>query len=178
MKKSLILLFILVAQLSALELPSPPTGFSWQECNEIKGAFLKPQNWHFKKVIKESSMAYFITKENIDKAGMFETGMSLNVIKNIDKKMNMTPTMYAVEFAKAAKNQHTFLDTWSRNMGPFKSIGFVYKKDDFIFHKLLISNDKTGTLYLFIFEAHSKNWDQARILGNEMLKKLFIDDSV
>ena len=63
----LVLLALLVPfSVFATELPSPPNGYSWVSCKEIKGAFLMPLGWHFKKGMQGETLGYFFTKENID----------------------------------------------------------------------------------------------------------------
>ncbi len=179
---SFVIFPLLFLKVNAMDLPKPPNGFEWVECKEIKGAFLKPKNWYFKKVIKENSKGYFISKENIDKEGMFETGLTINVIQNLHKKLGVSPTKYAIHFMEAAASANKLKDKWENKMGPFNSIGFRYDKKQenrvFTFHNFLVANDKTGTLYFFIFEAPSKSWDKAWELGHIMLKKLMIDDVI
>ncbi len=179
---SLAILIIFSANVNANELPKPPKSFSWAKCEEIKGAFLKPKGWHFKKGEKGSTQGYFITKENIDQKGSFETGLTVNVTKETSKKMNMTPHQYALKFWATAKKEHKFIEEWAKDMGPFKSLGFVYEKAEgkkkYKYHNLLIANEETGTLYLIIFEAPSKSWERAWSKGHSMLNKFLIDSEI
>jgi hypothetical protein len=57
--------------LPALELPTAPEGFSWQKLKEIKGAVLMPNGWHFKQEGGSPTLAYFVSRENIDKEGRY-----------------------------------------------------------------------------------------------------------
>jgi hypothetical protein len=52
---------------AAIDVPPPPPGFTWQEIPELKAAILKPNGWFFKREEQKGTLAYFITKENLDK---------------------------------------------------------------------------------------------------------------
>lgn len=40
-----------------MDLPPPPSGFSWQEVPELKAAFLKPNGWFFKREEEKGTLA-------------------------------------------------------------------------------------------------------------------------
>src|SRR5215471_19269896 len=79
-------------------LPPAPSGFSWQRLDTIKCAVLKPDGWFFKQTRKGQTDGFFITKEDIDKAGVFQTGLTLNCIRDVPKKTGKTPSEYAASF--------------------------------------------------------------------------------
>lgn len=170
--------------LHALDLPAPPKGFVWVEAIEIKGAFLKPTNWYFKKHKQGMTQGYFITKEDINKKGHFSTGATINVIPNIPSKTNMTPTEYAKAFIKkASASRQIIKEPWRHSMGPFNSYGVVLKNSDpkqgdYNTHNLVIGNDSTGTAYLVIYEAPSVNWRESWKIGEIILGKLYIDSDI
>jgi hypothetical protein len=66
---------------STMELPPPAPGFTWQEIPELKAAFLRPNGWFFKREESKGTLAYFITKENIEVSGEFQTGLTINVFQ-------------------------------------------------------------------------------------------------
>ena len=179
-----LILVILTNHSQALELPSPPKGFVWVEASEIKGAFLKPTNWYFKKYKQGTTQGYFITKENIEKKGYFITGASINVIPNIPSKTNMSPTNYAKAFIReASESRQVIKKPWRRSMGPFNSYGVVLKnsdpkRGDYNTHNLVISNDATGTAYLVIYESPTTNWKESWKIGKIILGKLYIDSDI
>ena len=163
-------------------MPAPPKGYDWARCSEIKGAFLRPIGWHFRKDKRGETIGFFITKEDITKTGSFKTGLTVNVIPDIPKKKSMSPYDFARQVRETAKESSKLTKEWNKDMGPFKSVGFVYdKKDDagnFTVHNLLIANNKTGTLYLVIFEAPSAEWTETWKIAEPMLKYLYIDDTI
>ena len=188
MKISVILIFLLAASCISTAraddavMPPPPKGYTWAKCPEIKGAFLRPTGWHFKKGKRGDTLGIFITKEKIDRKGQFTTGLSINVIPGIPKKKSMTPYKFARQFRESARKSSTFTKEWDKDLGPFKSVGFVYDKKDkagsYTVHNLLIANNKTGTLYLVMFEGPSAEWPETWKTGEPMLQYLYIDDEV
>lgn len=188
MKRILILVFFslcitagdIFAQTPAL--PPPPPGYVWAECPEIKGAFLKPKDWHFKSSKKGDTRGFFITKEALGTNSQFTTGMTVNVVPNIPKKKDMSPYDFALRYREAARSTVTFAKEWNKNLGPFKSVGFVYSKDDkdgaFTVHTLLIANNKTGTLYMVLFEGPAAQWTEIWKTAEPMLQYLLIDDTI
>ena len=174
----------LCVMLSGAEEPpmKAPKGYTWALCPEIKGAFLKPDGWYFHKRRQGDTDAFFITKEKVDTKGGYKTGMSVTVIPGIPKKNKVAPSVYAGQYREAARKTVTFTKEWNKDMGPFKSVGFVFSKDDkagaFTVHNLLIANDKTGTIYLVLFEGPTAEWSAAWKIAEPMLEYLFIDDTI
>jgi len=170
------LVFLLQAA-SAIDLPTPPEGFSWQEIPELKAAFLKPAGWHFKREEQKGTLAYFITKENIEKTGEFQTGLTVNVFKNRKKS--------AVEQARdivdrIAADKHG--EKWGKDVGPFREFGCRTKDTDasgtIIMQTLSVANPKTNTLYLFIFESPESDWEKAWKIGEKIMDQLALDDAI
>ena len=160
------------------KLPAPPDNYSWKWCEDIKSAFLMPKGWHFKQMTKKGTYCCFIIKEDIDKLGKFDTGLTVNVIKDIPSKSKMSPSQYAQEYVKQAEASKKVLNKWTTVMGPFKAYGCLYASKGTMIHNLLIANDKTGSMYFVIFEAPEKEWKDAWKIGEPIMKKLLIDDEV
>lgn len=169
---------------AAQSLPAAPDGYRWERCPEIKGALLAPDGWHFKKQIETDTLAYFVSKENIDAAGEFTTGLSLNVLKNVNVVMQAPPSAFARELiAEAAATSNVREPAWTKSQGPFRSHGIVVTtpdldKGDYVTHMLAIANDSTGTLYLLTFESPVGDWAQASAIAEPMLKRLWIDSEI
>lgn len=179
------LLYLLASGLShALDLPSPPDGYEWVEAEDIKGAFLKPESWYFKKLIKGNSQGYFITKEDIDKDGSFFTGVTINVILNITEKTGKSASEYAEMYIQGAASASSQIKKpWTHQMGPFNSYGVVLtvadpNDGDYNAHHLANSNNQTNTLYLVIYEAPTEDWDSAWTIGEKVLGKLYINSDI
>ena len=177
------LLFLSVAAITQESaLPEPPKGYSWQWCEDIKGAFLKPDGWFFKKDAKGDTLGIFITKEDIGKDSQFRTGLTVNVIRKVAEKKKIPASEHIRQFRDSARKSTKFIREWDTDMGPFKAVGFLYEKQSkegaYRVHNLLIANDKTGTVYLVMFEAPVEEWEAAWRLGEPIMKKLYIDDEI
>jgi hypothetical protein len=61
-----------------------PAGFAWRPLAEINAAVQVPDGWFFRRDVcaatAQCAIAYFVSRENIDAKGFFETGLSLNVL--------------------------------------------------------------------------------------------------
>ena len=168
---------LLVYPQPATDLPVPPVGFSWQVIPELKAAFLRPNNWYFKREENQGTLAYFITKESIEYGGEFQTGLTVNVFRHRKDS--------AVEAAKSyvdqliAKNHG---EKWTKDVGAFKEFGCLTRYTDAngtaVFQTLMVANPKTNTLYLFIFESPEATWDSAWKTGKQIVDSLVIDDEI
>jgi hypothetical protein len=160
---------------SPTDMPTPPTGFAWQEIPELKAAVLRPSGWFFKREETKGTKAYFITKESIEDGGEFQTGLTVNVFQH--KKGS------AVESAKVfidqlAAKKHG--EEWAKDVGPFKEFGCLTRDTDAsgttVVQTLMVANPKTNTLYLFIFESPEPSWDSAWKVGKTIFDSLILDD--
>ena len=174
----------LLMTLTAFSQSLPPQfGFTWWKIPALKGALLVPNGWHKKETIKDGALAYFVTKTKIiDKKNGFKVGLTLNVFKDFQKTHGKEPLAWAKQYRQAASSKSKVLDTWDKNMGPFKSIGlqaeYVRGGQTLMTHQLFILNPKTGTLYFYIFESPKAEWNNEWKHGEKMLKLLMIDDEV
>ena len=179
----LLLLFVIATAQADNEPPmAPPQGYSWVNCPEIKGAFLLPDGWNFKSGKQGDTFGFFLTKEKIEEDGDFTTGMTVNVIPDIPIKKSSSPFNFALQLRESARQSSKFSKEWEKDMGHFKSVGFVYSKKDatgsFTVHNLFIANNQTGTLYLVLFEAPASEWQQIWKIAEPMLQYLYIDDTI
>jgi hypothetical protein len=144
-RPALFALLVLVLQSAlAIDLPVPPSGFTWQEIPELKAAFLRPDGWFFKKEEQRATLAYFITKEDIGKTGEFQTGLTVNVF-HLKKDSAVDRGRDLIDQIAAQKHA----DKFSREAGPFKEFGCVYRDTDAprtTVHNLTVANPKTNTL--------------------------------
>ena len=158
----------------AIDVPPPPPGFTWEEIPELKAAFLKPNGWFFKQEEQKGTLAYFITKEDIDKSGRFQTGLSVNVF-HLKKDPAVEKGRYIIATAKHGQK-------WTREVGPFREFGCLAKDTDstgiVVMQSLTVANPKTNTLYLFVFESPESEWEDAWKTGKQIMDMLAIDDEI
>jgi len=178
-KLFLLLLFttLILQTLSAIDLAAPPAGFTWQEIPELKAAFLRPSGWFFKREEQKGTLAYFITKEDIDQNGQFLTGLTINVF-HLKKDSAVERGKDLIDDLAATKHGQK----WARVFGSFKEFGCDYKDTDAsgttVVHNLTVANPKTNTLYLFIFESPEPEWTATWKVGKLIMDNLAIDDEI
>jgi hypothetical protein len=172
----LVAAFLLIQSTFARELPPAPPGFAWQEIPELKAALLRPNGWFFKREKQKDTLAYFITQENIDNGGEFQTGLTVNVSRRTDSAVERAKRM--VE--RIASTKHG--EKWAKEVGPFKEFGCLSKDSDAngttLMQTLAVANPKTNTLYLFMFESPESNWDAAWKTGKQIMDTLALDDGM
>ena len=168
---------LVVATLFGLGLPAPPSGFTWQEIPELKAALLKPNGWFYLREEGKGTLAYFITKEKIEKNGQFQTGLTVNVFhlkkdSAVERGKNMIQQLAASHHVKASE----------QSVGPFREFGCLAKDTDasgtIMMHTLAVANPTTNTLYLVIFESPEPEWDVAWKIGKQIVDMLALDDGV
>jgi hypothetical protein len=163
----------------ALDLPEPPDGFTWKRIPEIKASFLMPAGWHFKREKQKGILAYFITAEDFDKVGRFDTGLSLNVRRNL-KSTNAVE--YAKSFIAQMGKDNEVVRSWETEMGLLHGYGCLTRnagkaeEPTIMMHTLAIGNAKTNTLYVLWFESLEPEWDKAWTKGERILKLFVLDD--
>jgi len=185
MKTKLALILVGVCCLNTLarDLPKPPDGFKRVMICDDKMSLLQPDGWYFKKVSDKPDVeGYFVTKEKIETNGIFETGLSLNIAKNVKKQTGKKPSEYAAHYLAKQARRGKELDVFSRELGPFQNIGGRFlvkdKQGELILHFYIIANDTTGTIFIYMFESPKEKWDEAWKIGEVMFKNLHLDDEV
>ena len=151
----LLLLCILLVELTATfspatetPLPTSPPGYTRQQCREISCAFLKPAGWHYKHVVRKGQHACFITKEDIDAEGSFQTGLTVNLILMSHLKTGLPASEYASRFIETATSRKETLKRWASAQGPFQAQGCVIRDASagppVIVHNIFVSASYLG----------------------------------
>jgi hypothetical protein len=168
-------------------LPEPPKDFSWQQLPFAKASFLLPEGWHFKFVPnnKDERYEYYLTKENIDQKGIYQTGFDVIMIRGVPGKgKGKLPSEYSLEAVEKTEKKVKFQKKWNEKRGIFKEIGYIYvdnsdENASVTVHRLYISNDTTGTVYILTFEGLTKGWEGLwKTIGEPIFKNISIDESV
>lgn len=186
---SLLLVRPAAAQTSPPPTPSrqiaAPVGFNWQLLPEVNAAVPKPYTWNYKAEASRDAQAYFVTREKIMPGKQFQTGLSLNVVRQISVRSKQKADAYAQAFSarsgRAAGQQ--VLGQETKAQGPLRLYGVRYRvansgADAKIIQQWAIANTTTDTFYLLLFESPEKDWAQAWKLGEEMIKQIRLDAKV
>jgi hypothetical protein len=168
----------LAPTLYAADLPTPPSGFVWQQIPELKSAVLKPDGWYFKQEEKNGILGYFITKEDIAKAGHFDTGLTVNVFPKLGAGLAIERGKEVIDRVAAQHHEQT----WTQQEGQLQEFGCEIKDTDpngtVVMHALAVANTKTDTLYLLIFESPESEWNASWKIGKEMMGALKFDGDI
>jgi predicted nucleotidyltransferase len=183
-KLTVMLLFLGVSSVAGnaslqQELPAAPEGFSWQKLDEIRGAALLPKGWHFKKEQKKGTLAYFITREDIDKVGEYETGLTIQVFRQPQPN---TAEELAGAIIGDYKEKKELLKAWKTSAGIMNGWGYearIKSPDGAVtmVHGVILSNPNTKTFYLMIFESSEAKWESALKIW-EKLQMVAMNDQV
>ncbi len=170
-------LLLFATALPAADPPKAPAGFSWKNVASIKAAFLLPDKWFFKEELRKDVRGIFLSKENIDQSGKFDTGLTINVFKN-KKDAPARARQYIAEQAEGGD----VVNLWEAENGVLKLYGVrLHVTRDppaFTEHVLAIGNEKTDTLYILMFESPDATWDEAWKKGEVMLGNFRLDDEI
>jgi hypothetical protein len=168
----------LAATVHAADLPSPPSGFAWQQIPEVKSALLRPEGWYFKQEEKGGILGYFVTEQDINKAGHFETGLTVNVFPRLGEGLAVERGKALIDRVAGAHGEKT----WSQQVGQLQEFGCEVRDTDasgtVVMHALAVANTKTDTLYLLIFESPAGDWDTSWKIGKEMMDAVKFDDGI
>jgi tetratricopeptide (TPR) repeat protein len=166
-----------------MDLPAPPEAYDWVRMPLAQAAFVKPKGWFEVNKQTKDAITYVISKEKADDDNQFNTGLTLIAIKNLKSKKGISPTEFALKMVAEIKKSavDTVLQIKDISQGPFSSILVKYENsppglEPIIIHKVLTANEKTGSLYMILFEAPKVSWDKAWENGEVMMKYFLLDD--
>jgi hypothetical protein len=142
--------------LSAPNLPDPPDGFSWKRLEEVRATFLLPNGWHVNSEERGVTHAYFFTPEKLKKDVLFDTGLTINVVKDPTEK---DAVAYAQAFVAKSAQLFETIKQWQLEVGSFHGFGILTrqvtgaKEPMHVIGYLAIGNARTNTFYLLVFES-------------------------
>ena len=151
-----------------------PSGFEWYVFEAGDSACLRPLEWFVKAEVKGDTAALFMSKENIDKEGKFETGLSLNVIRKSHAKTGKSPSQYARAYLDELVSAH---DDAQRFENPpqdgMPGIGATYldqkASPPVVIYTFLLADDASDILRIFILEAPQREWAEVWARNEKIL---------
>lgn len=174
-----------------------PQGFTWRELKEINARVPMPEAWFFMHQKSGETSAYFMTKESIQKDGMFKTGFSLNAIRNAGKRMGR-PAAEIAEKLMRSLPLHPVSEVIKIDDEPL----YLYRRD-FVsldiqtapipqisgevklqvvpptrFSVQAVGNAATDTLYIAQFECPTMDWPQNQEIARTMIENVALDKSI
>lgn len=163
----------------AAELPAAPVGFSWIEIHDIRGAFLLPTGWHFR---KRGDFQYFLTREPMEPGKSFETGLTVSVVRKVSESTGWEAPAYSEAIASAPSDGEELLDSWQNSFGTLPLFGARLRRareglEPVIFQRLVLGNGATDTMYILLFESPESSWQEMWKLGDTMLNQFLLGDA-
>jgi len=164
------------AQEPEFEVSAPPPGYSWVFIPGTATALLRPDGWFLKTETVNDTIASFITREDVQDGGEFETGLTFNFVRGISKKNRTSAIRYALKFInEAATKKEVLLEPWGNELAPgLLGAGIRYReaKGDsaVIVQHYLIADDAGDSVRFFVFESPESDWDAMWKFGETMMK--------
>jgi hypothetical protein len=176
---SLILVGIVPCAFPADRLSSPfndaPSGFEWYVFEAGDSACLRPLDWFVKTEVAGDTAALFMSKEDIDKDGMFETGLTLNVIRKIHAKTGKSPSQYARVYLDELLAKYDDVERFENPpQDGMPGIGAAYLDQDssppVVIYTFLLADDASDILRIFILEAPQRDWAEVWARDEKILR--------
>jgi len=168
-------------------LPTAPDGFTWRQLREINAAVLVPDEWRVKRETDKkltAAVAYFVTLQNIDALGKFDTGMSLNVLMARSRSEDVE-SVAREKITADCMNRPVLKRLKSSSEvtgGVFHRYGCVArvrgKAGSIVIDHRLIVNTRTKTMYIVDFESPENQWEEAWKKGTKVVEMLSLDENI
>lgn len=136
-----------------------------------------PTGWHVKEEQGRGTRALFVTKESIEHGGSFQTGLSVNAIRDIPVKTGMTPSVYAksvIATLQRTKESRGVAEQKTRNFlgarGFFRSGSPTGEKT--VLFSMAMGNDATGSVFFISFESPESEWEEAWKIGEQIVRSI------
>jgi len=164
-----------------------PEGFSFQILKDIGGKVLKPKGWFFERIPMGKTMAYRITQDEPNKDGEFLTGLTINVILQVPESSGISPSAYAQRFISEKSESGDVIESFKpEKLESMERSGVTVVREQkilgitqpFWIHYTIFANDKTGTLYIFVFGCPSKSLKDTLPTFQEMLSRIILHQDV
>ncbi|PIE63611.1 MAG: hypothetical protein CSA26_12130 [Desulfobacterales bacterium] len=164
--------------------PSPPPNFEWKIYHNA--IFCAPKDWNEKESKTDDkgfqSFLYATSPENFSKEKPFEMGITVTVFTGCHAAKGLSVDNVAGLYLDPTIKSHTQEDIILSNINDEnedqKTIVFRYRdrvegEKTVIIHKFIVADQKTDSVYIFIFESPEETWEKNwKEYGEPFLKKV------
>jgi hypothetical protein len=167
----------------APSLPAPPAGFSWHRFEEPRVIICRPAGWHAHEVSNPDSFTGCVSEESIQAAGVFETGLTVQVLYRVQEIVGGPPSAVAIsmyqDVANDRCNEILHADQDLQTTPHSASFRYRYRNAPavaapIIVHRFCLAFDRLSELYLFTFESPQTGWDESWQKGNVIMSNLVV----
>lgn len=145
-----------------------PHGFVWQRYGGA--VFLKPLGWSARERRPANPlpvMIYAMSPENFSEDTPFETGFTVQIMRDCAKSLHIGATALAQAYLKPFKDarragEKIFLERRAIPTGEltfYRYLDAAPGQTRVIVHKFVVANDAADSVYAFTFESPAADWD-------------------
>jgi hypothetical protein len=140
-----------------------------------------PRGWYVRHREGGGTRAVFITLESIEKHGRFQTGLSVNAIRDIPKKTSLSATAYAKGLIEKMAQTHQNRGIVEHSAGVLKGWASFFRSKSadgnmVVQYTIASGNDETGSAFVVTFESPEMEWHDTWKMGSRLVQSVSIKD--
>jgi len=157
-----------------------PDGYEWTFCSNIQLRLLKPKSWYKTEETAGSTEACFITKESFEGNGQFITGLSINMVKDVELTTGLAPLEYVFNFITQLNKIYSGNGVIPIKNGEdfegYSTLVTINKGSDSInsIYRALASRD-SDNIYIYWYEGPEDEWDDSSLTGDMILDSILLE---
>lgn len=179
-----------------------PNGWTQKDLKGIGAKIPMPETWFFNQTKEEKTLAFFLTKENLEKRGYFKTGLTMEAILQFLKRDRLSIIEFLQLSAKQdfsikgvrfigepeLKEDENFISMrrLASEEESYKPISLfdspetlsIQRKEPSNQIVQFIASKRSGTLYALTFESPTQTWGINGEIGQNMLDNLMLNPKV
>jgi hypothetical protein len=162
-----------------------PEGYVVQELGAIRGKILRPKDWFYNEQFQKTTLIYKIAREDIRKGGAVETGLTINVVFDVKKLSELTPSEYADIYIKdKLKSSSLVSKEEARKEGKLMRKGVLVDETrklptetkDYRIGYTFYCHDEADVLIVMIFGTPASAWKEVEPIQQTMMAKVMFAD--
>lgn len=162
-----------------------PSGYSLKKLNDIDGAVLIPDGWHFLRETRPNFVGYFISKQEIKNGGIYTTGLSIQVNLNLHGIGGASVEGVAMAETKKCidNNSIEVINVWNILSGPLIGYGCTFSHEPqagpfMRADNINVASSETGSLFQISFESPNSEWEEISTIRSHLLNNIVAEGEV
>jgi hypothetical protein len=160
-------------EIQNVETPPNIPGFTWQAIKPLGLSLLRPAGWFYKEVENKGTIQAEITKENIDKEGRFQTGLTV-----VGPPTSIDPIAYARRLVEGFRSRFEALsDTIEAKAAGRTFVRCMFKDAPHALQQAVqvIVDPQAKRVVIMLFEAPVDSWADAWKKGAPLMLAVRFD---